>query len=370
MKISGKFVRMRAAAFIFVFVFALFAPLLGAATAKAANICHITASAAAGGSISDAGTSNIPEGTDKTYSINPDKGHVVNYVTVNGESIGAVTEYTFKNVYGNHEIRAYFITETAYLASISKNLSVVGSYAVKNGSGKYKPNAKVTIDAGIMPGFTFAGWLASNGKIYPSAQSVITMPNYDLTVYAHWMLDGAPGGLFQIVAANLKDGPIYGWQAIVQKLVTFTPQDTLDGKDADLKVKVTSYNCYADPLAVAILNARQGIALTIEYGADASFTFLSDNDNSLFTGTDFSYTSSTLSVGIMHEKKIAFAEQGAIKTSVLANIYLPEALPGQPAYVYITDASGKDALYMSPIVDEKNRVVVPLAAKVNLKVLY
>lgn len=368
MKIGRKFVKMRMAAFML--AFALFAPLLDAATAKAANTCHITASAAAGGSISDEGTISITEGDDKTYSITPYKGYVVNYVTVNGNNIGPVTEYTLKNIYGDYEIRAYFITEAAYIASISKNLSVVGSYAVKNGSGKYKPNAKAKIDAGIMPGFTFAGWLASNGKIYPSAQSEITMPNYDLILYANWMLDGAPGGPFQIVTANLKEGPVYGWAAIVQKLVTFMPQDTLNGKDHDIKIKVTSYNCYADPLAIAVLNARQGIALTIEYGADASFTFLSDIDNSLFTGTDLSYTSSTVSAGINHEKKIAFAEQGIIGTSVLTNIYLPEAVPGQPAYVYITDASGKDILYMAPIVDNANRIAVPMAAKVNLKVLY
>jgi len=339
-------------------------------TAEAKKGYHITAWAAAGGGITDEGTMNIKEGEDVTYQIYPDSGHVVNYVTVDGVNVGPVTDYTFEDLDCDHEIRAYFITEGAKKTAGKKNLSVVGSYSLANGTGSYAPNAKVTIDAGIMPGFRFAGWLSSDGKIYPSARTVVTMPDYDVIFYANWTADGVSGGLNQIATTNLKGGQIYGWTAIAEKLVTFTAKDTQGGKSPSMEVSVSGFNCYVDAAAIAVLNSRQGIALNVSYGADASFTFLSDADNSLFTGTELSYTSATTSTGYMHEKKIYFAEPGIIGTGILANIYLPEAAAGQNAYVYLIDEKGNEMIYMTGIVDGANRISVPLAAKVNLKISY
>ena len=369
MKFNQKFVRIWVMAFVFAVAFAFCAPS-NAVTVEAKETYHITASSAAGGQITDEGTMNIKEGEDVTYHIYPESGHVVNYVMVDNENVGAVTEYTFYDLDRDHEIRAYFITEAARNVVYKKNLTVVGSYSLTNGTGAYQPNTKVTIDAGIMPGFRFAGWLASDGKIYPSPQSVITMPNYDLILYANWTADGVAGGLNQIATTNLKGAQLYGWTAIADKLVTFTAKDTQGGKSAAMEVNVSGFNCYVDAAAVAILNARQGIALNVSYGADVSFTFLSDLDNTFFTGTELSYTSATTSAGFMHEKKIYFTEPGVIGTGVLANVYLPEAAAGQNAYVYLIDGNGNEVLYMAAVVDGANRISVPLAAKVNLKIAY
>lgn len=369
MKINKKIVKMWVAIFAFMEAFAFGIPS-NVTTVEAKETYHVTASAAAGGGITDEGTMNIREGEDVTYHIYPDSGHVVNYVMVDGENVGAVTEYTFYDLDRDHEIQAYFITEAARNVVYKKNLTVVGSYSLTNGTGSYQPNTKVTIDAGIMPGFRFAGWLASDGKIYPSAQSVITMPNYDLILYANWTADGVVGGLNQIATTNLKGAQLYGWTAIADKLVTFTAKDTQGGKSAAMEVNISGFNCYVDAAAVAVLNARQGIALNVSYGADVSFTFLSDLDNTFFTGTELSYTSATTSAGYMHEKKIYFAEPGVIGTGILANIYLPEAVAGQNAFVYLMDASGNEIIYMTAVVDGANRISVPLAAKVNLKIAY
>ena len=369
MKINKKFVRTWPVLLALAVAFAFLAPS-NVATVEAKKTYHITASAAAGGSITDEGTKNVKKGEDITYHIYPDSGHVVNYVTVDGENIGAVTDYTFNDVDRDHEICAYFITEAARNAVNKKNLTVVGSYSLANGTGSYQPNAKVTIDAGIMPGFRFAGWLASDGKIYPSAQSVITMPNYDVILYANWTADGAVGGLGQIATTNLKGNQLYGWTAISDKLVTFSPNDTQDGKSATMNVSVSGFNCYVDAATIAVLNARQGIALNVSYGADVSFTFLSDIENIFFTGTELSYTSATTSAGFAHVKNIYFAEQGVIGTSVFANVYLPEAVAGQNAYVYLIDEKGNELAYMTAVVDAANRISVPLAAKINFKVTY
>ena len=135
-------------------------------------------------------------------------------------------------------------------------------------------------------------------------------------------------------------------------------------------MSMAGYNCYVDWAAIATLNARPGMALNIAYGADVSFTFFGDVDNSLFMGTELGYTSTTKSMGALHEKEISFAEQEAIGTSISANVLLPEAAVGQTVYVYLVDAGGNEALYMPAVVDAANRISVPLSAKVNFKVKY
>ena len=70
----------------------------------------IEATAGVRGTISPAGTANIPSGTNQTYTIMPDEGFVVKDVRVDGASVGAVTSYTFKNVTAPHTIEAIFVT--------------------------------------------------------------------------------------------------------------------------------------------------------------------------------------------------------------------------------------------------------------------
>lgn len=339
-------------------------------TAQARKTYHITAKAAAGGGITDEGTHNVREDDDKTYHIYPDPGHRVNYVTIDGKNIGAVTEYTFEDVDDDHEICVYFISGTAESAVSKKALNVLGSFSLKNGSGSYAPNTKVTVDAGVVAGFRFAGWTASDGRIYPSAVTTITMPKYDLILYANWVAEGMDGVMSQIATTNLKGEQIFGWVAITDKLGTFTAKDLQNGSDNTMNMSIGGFNCYVDAAAIAVLNTRPGMALNVSYGADASFTFYGDMDNSLFFGTELSYMCTTKSVGAVHEKEIHFAEPGVIGTAVTANVLLPEAVAGQAAYVYLVDANGNEALYLPVVVDGANRVSVPLSAKVDFRIKY
>lgn len=68
----------------------------------------ITASAGEHGTISDAGTTVVTEGSSKTYTITADDGYEIEDVLVNGESVGAVDSYTFENVSGDATIEAVF----------------------------------------------------------------------------------------------------------------------------------------------------------------------------------------------------------------------------------------------------------------------
>ena len=68
----------------------------------------VTARAGEGGTISDAGQVTLLEGDSKTYTITPNSGYAVADVLVNGDSVGAVTEYTVSEISGDVTIEAFF----------------------------------------------------------------------------------------------------------------------------------------------------------------------------------------------------------------------------------------------------------------------
>jgi len=69
---------------------------------------RIHASSSEGGTITPTGTSNVKYDRNIDYTITPDEGYVISDVIVDGESIGAVSEYTFKRVKKDHTITAIF----------------------------------------------------------------------------------------------------------------------------------------------------------------------------------------------------------------------------------------------------------------------
>lgn len=68
----------------------------------------ITASAGEGGAISPEGSVRVRRGSDQTFTITPDEGYEIADVLVDGESVGAVDSYTFKNVKEKHTISVSF----------------------------------------------------------------------------------------------------------------------------------------------------------------------------------------------------------------------------------------------------------------------
>ncbi|MBQ9741773.1 MAG: S-layer homology domain-containing protein, partial [Kiritimatiellae bacterium] len=68
----------------------------------------IDAEAGFGGEIDPEGILKVKTGKNVTYTITPDEGYEIEAVYVDGEDIGAVEEYTFKNVKKDHTITAEF----------------------------------------------------------------------------------------------------------------------------------------------------------------------------------------------------------------------------------------------------------------------
>ncbi len=68
----------------------------------------ISASSQTGGSITPDGEVTVIEGEMQKFTITANEGYSIGDVKVDGESVGAVSEYTFENVSGDHTIEALF----------------------------------------------------------------------------------------------------------------------------------------------------------------------------------------------------------------------------------------------------------------------
>ncbi|MFR1392583.1 MAG: S-layer homology domain-containing protein [Flavonifractor plautii] len=96
----------------------------------------IEASAGHGGGISPDGRVRVSRGSDKTFRITPDAGYEIADVLVDGESVGAVSRYTFETVRKNHTIEAEFrAVEKAPDTGVDRWLNTTDHMAYLNGYG-------------------------------------------------------------------------------------------------------------------------------------------------------------------------------------------------------------------------------------------
>jgi uncharacterized repeat protein (TIGR02543 family) len=91
----------------------------------AVNTFFIDASAGPNGTISPSGRIPVGNGENYTFSILPNDGYVVDAVTVDGTSAGALTSYTFNSVTSNHTINATFKVSNGLIRE--RNITAVGS---------------------------------------------------------------------------------------------------------------------------------------------------------------------------------------------------------------------------------------------------
>ena len=144
-------------------------------------ITHIiNASSGANGSVSPSGSSNVNQGSDKSYTITPVAGYHVEDVLVDGASVGALTTYTFTNVTAAHTISVTFAANptVTITASAGPNGTILpaGAVTVLSGSSKifaFTPAAgyrvaDVLVDGvsiGAVTSYTFTGISATNHTI-------------------------------------------------------------------------------------------------------------------------------------------------------------------------------------------------------------
>ena len=106
------------------------------ASYKVGTFYTITASAASGGSVSPSGSVRVLAAASQSFTISASSGYKISDVTIDGVSVGAVSSYTFKNISGNHTIKASFqSTATLPFTDVSQSIwyysAVSNAYAKK-----------------------------------------------------------------------------------------------------------------------------------------------------------------------------------------------------------------------------------------------
>ena len=100
----------------------------------------ITAVAHGGGTIDPSGAVKVEEGKDKVFTIQPYEGFEVKEVFVNGESVGAVTEYKFEAVRADASIEVFFAEKEAVQADKTKlNESIAAAEELLKHAEDYVP---------------------------------------------------------------------------------------------------------------------------------------------------------------------------------------------------------------------------------------
>lgn len=84
----------------------------------------ITATAGSHGTVTPAGASTVNYGANKTYTITPAAGYVIDNVTVDGMTVGAVSSYIFTNVAANHTINATFRMEDCNVPTNMQTINI------------------------------------------------------------------------------------------------------------------------------------------------------------------------------------------------------------------------------------------------------
>ena len=100
----------------------------------------ITAVAHGGGTIDPSGAVKVEEGKDQVFTIQPYEGFEVKEVFVNGESVGAVTEYKFEAVRSDASIEVFFAEKEAVQADKTKlNESIAAAEELLKHAEDYVP---------------------------------------------------------------------------------------------------------------------------------------------------------------------------------------------------------------------------------------
>ena len=113
----------------------------------AINTYNITASAGANGSISPTGSVSVNYGGNRTFKITPNAGYYIVDVKVNGNSVGAVSSYTFTNIQAVYAISATFsLSPIIYGIAVALAIAVIFSVVLvlrKSKKSKAKTHNKL-----------------------------------------------------------------------------------------------------------------------------------------------------------------------------------------------------------------------------------
>ena len=245
--------------------------------------CVITASAGFGGMILPLGPTTVTYGSIQAFIITPDSSHRISEVKVDGNSVGAVSTYTFENVTLDHTIEAIFetliYTISAY-SSYGGSIFPLGTVSVNSGDSKtftISPNTgyqikdvKVDgISVGKVSTYTFSN-VTANHTIEVTFEKKITEIVIILEIQSKYFtvngetrtLDSPPviknnRTLLPIRAVVEALGGTVGWDATEKKVTISLSSTTIElwigksiAKVNDVSVQIDPQNAEVVPVIV------------------------------------------------------------------------------------------------------------------------
>ncbi len=131
---------------LFLFIIIMIVGCNGFFPSPEPTIYTITAIAGENGKITSEGKITLMEGEEQSFTITPDKGYKVLDVLIDGESVGAVTEYTFTDVRKDHTIQVSFQKKPQSIPPINVKTYTITSTATEGGT--INPSGKITVTEG------------------------------------------------------------------------------------------------------------------------------------------------------------------------------------------------------------------------------
>jgi PKD repeat protein len=253
---------------------------------------NIMAGAGAGGSISPSGAVSVVYGGSQTFSISPDTGYRITDVKVDGDSMGAISTYTFTMVTSSRAIYAAFAKNPVITASAGSNGAISPSGAVSVAYGSTQ-NFTITAD----PGYRVAEVFVDGNPQGASTQYMFSNVDTDHTISATFVVNPVisasastggsitPSGLVSVmygsdqpfvfnpdpghhltdvVVDNVPQGPLLNY--------TFPAVTANHNISATFAINQYTINATAGPNGAI---APAGIT-TVDYGGNQSYTITPD----------------------------------------------------------------------------------------------
>ncbi len=247
------------------------------------------------------GTINGPAGpfaygATPTYTITPDAGYLITDVTVDGQSVGAVSTYTFAPITGNHTISATFAQLTYTINAIAGNggsitpagATVVNyganqSYTIAAATGYHIDNVFVDgVSVGAVTSYTFSNVTADHtisatfaantftvtvnqpqhGTIAPGTQTVVygATPTFTITPNVGYTV-----GAITLNGTNVMSNAVQVGNAYSYTLPAVTANATLTAT-----MNAITYTIVASAGANGSITPSG--SATVNYGANATYS--------------------------------------------------------------------------------------------------
>lgn len=233
------------------------------------NTYTITATSDSNGAVSPVGAITVNHGDSKTFDFTPKTGYHIKEVTVDGESKGIITSYTFDSVTKDHIISVTFEIDTFDITATSGVNGTISPSGVT--SVAYGGNKTYTITSNT-------GYHIADVKVDGVSKGTIGTYTFDNVTATHTIEATFAINTYTITASSDSNGAISPAGAITvnhgeDKAFTITPNDgyhvvdvLVDGASVGAVTEYTFTNITANGHTISATFAKNTYTVTVNNG--------------------------------------------------------------------------------------------------------